>query len=37
MATQSPNTEGIIAVIVECIQAAGGSVSSYEPNTNGII
>lgn len=37
MASQLPNEQGIIAVIVECIQAAGGSVSSYEPNTNGII
>lgn len=37
MATSTPNEQGIIAVIVECIQAAGGSVSSYEPNTNGII
>lgn len=31
------NTSGIIAAITTCIQAAGGSVTSYPANTAGII
>ncbi len=31
------NTSGVIAAIVTCIQAAGGSVKSYPSNTAGII
>lgn len=31
------NTSGIIAAITACIQAAGGSVTSYPANTAGII
>ena len=37
MATPIPNEQGVMAAIVECIQAAGGSLSSYEPNTAGMI
>lgn len=31
------NTSGVIAAIVSCIQAAGGTVTSYPANTAGII
>jgi hypothetical protein len=38
MATSSiANVRGIIDAINACIQAAGGTVSSYEPNTQGVI